>query len=199
MWMSGSITPPLPSPPITAPRSTITLATWISPTGVLITSQPYLAPSSSMTRDVLRFLQMGPRLPQRPTTSSTAIASVYSSPSGSPLSSISTQRSTSGSTAIPRSAFSRFTSAHRSPRLPGTGSGVWANRPLSSKFRPITVQPNRSKSCFMIRPPAPFTVSKHTRNRRSLTVSTCTYSSARISSMCSCAASEHSSQLPRRW
>src|SRR5882724_9373712 len=51
---AGYITPPFPSPPITAPSRTMARATWTSPTGVRTTSAPQSRAASSTTRLVER-------------------------------------------------------------------------------------------------------------------------------------------------
>mmetsp|Transcript_14031 Transcript_14031/g.35849 ORF Transcript_14031/g.35849 Transcript_14031/m.35849 type:complete len:225 (+) Transcript_14031:149-823(+) len=132
MCKSGSMTPPLPSPPMTAFTSSMTLATWISPTGVFTISHPYSFAMSSFTRDEDKFLTTGPRLPTWPSMNLTANASVYSSPMGFPVSSMRTHRSTSGSVATPKSALFFFTASHRSPKCSGMGSGMWENTPVVS-------------------------------------------------------------------
>ena len=53
--MRGSITPPLPSPPMTAFSRSIAWTTLASPTGVRMTRPPYLAATSSSMRLVERF------------------------------------------------------------------------------------------------------------------------------------------------
>src|SRR5439155_175431 len=51
---AGYITPPFPSPPITAARRKMARATWTSPTGVRTTSAPHSRAASSTTRLVER-------------------------------------------------------------------------------------------------------------------------------------------------
>jgi len=73
-----SITPPLPSPPITQRFSIMADATWASPTGVRITRHPVRAAMSSIIREVERLAATGPWVSDR--TPWAARARVYSSP-----------------------------------------------------------------------------------------------------------------------
>ena len=59
---------------------------------------------------------------------------VYSSPRIFPFSSKNTRRSTSGSTAIPKSALLFKISWERSFKFSARGSGVWLNTPSTSEF-----------------------------------------------------------------
>ena len=85
---------------------------------------------------------------------------------GRPRSSTIASRSTSGSTASPKSALLRRTSLPSAARCSGTGSGGRGKRPSGSRFIPATRHPSRSSSAGITTPPAPRTVSSATRKRR---------------------------------
>jgi len=114
-WTSGSMTPPLPSPPITAPVSFIRLATLISPTGVRndfgtgVRGRCHPPPASWRGLRPLRGRSgASPRRAVRAQTPPPKRSCILRR--RAPLFSVMrTRRSTSGSTAIPRSAFSART------------------------------------------------------------------------------------------
>ena len=74
------MTPPLPSPPITAPTRRIASVTLASPTGDRVTAQPKLAATASIACVVARLVTTGPGV--FASTCCTASSSVSSSPIG---------------------------------------------------------------------------------------------------------------------
>src|SRR5690606_29679256 len=89
---------------------------------------------------------------------------VYSSPNISPCSSINANRSTSGSTTIPKSAPVSTTFLDKSVKCSFKGSGLWGNSPLGSQYNLTTSTPKRSKSNGITIPPVELTPSTTTLN-----------------------------------
>ena len=132
---SGSITPPLPSPPRMAFDCSMTSTTLASPTAERTT----LAPENpSAIRSIMRLVDKlatntpGPRCIS---TQVAAKANVHSSWMGTPRSSTNTNRSASGSWANPTTASELRTRSHKSPRWAGMGSAGRANTPCGSPYK----------------------------------------------------------------
>ena len=127
LQIAGQITPPLPSPPISAFSRISAAATCASPTGVRTTRAPCRAATSSIILLVERFatttLSRAPVNFCRSSRCPAVSARVYSSPGYWPFSSTSANRSASGSCANPTSAPLCLTASHSEPRCSRTGSG----------------------------------------------------------------------------
>ena len=116
------MTPPLPSPPIIAFLAFIISTTFTSPTFELKYSHPYLSVTSFKPRvdDILETVEPF----SFDKTKSEQATNVFSSPNNTPSSHTNTNLSTSGSTAIPKSAFSLITVFFKSVKFLSSGSGL---------------------------------------------------------------------------
>ena len=122
------MTPPLPSPPMSAFFCFIFSTTLISPTGEEKYSPSYSSVIFFKAKDD-DILEQETGLFIFDIICSAAATSVYSSPKGSPFSSIKHNLSASGSTTIPRSKFPFLITLHISVRFSGKGSGLCAKAP----------------------------------------------------------------------
>ena len=170
----GSITPPLPSPPITAPTSRIRATTFASPTADRTHSHPSSRAASSTIRDVDMLIATGPRCSR--SRYFTARASVASSLTHVPVSSIRASRSESGSSTNPTAEPVCLTHGATSARCAGIGSGSWRNLPVGSHSCSTTSHPRSRNSFAPSGPPAPALASRNTRNPPPATASTLTWS-----------------------
>ena len=156
------MTPPLPSPPIIAFLAFIISTTFTSPTFELKYSHPYLSVTSFKPRvdDILETVEPF----SFDKTKSEQATNVFSSPNNTPSSHTNTNLSTSGSTAIPKSAFSLITVFFKSVKFLSSGSGLWEKSPFGLQFIFTTSQFNFSKSSGIIIPPLELIPSTTTLN-----------------------------------
>ena len=106
------------------------------------------------------------------------------------------RRSTSGSTLMPKSAFSRTTVSLNSTRFLGRGSGLWAKSPVGSPLSVMHSTPSFSNSLGIIMPPTELMESSTTLKPALRTAPASTASRASTAAMCSSVKS-CSSILPR--
>ena len=138
MCSAGRMTPPFPSPPMTAPSSRMVRATLASPTG----ARRNRAPCARAPHPQPRGWSRGSRprsaiLPHRcavPAPPGRRRRGCSPRRSACPRSSTSASRSTSGSTAMPMSAPTPGPAGESSPRFSGTGSGARGKRPSVSRL-----------------------------------------------------------------
>ena len=153
--------------------------TWISPTLERTTSWPCRAATSSTARLDDRLVPTGPGV--LPSTKSAATTWVSSSPKKRPPSSTNASRSASGSTTMPRSAPVSATRSVSPAMWAGSGSGLWANRPVTSPLRTSTsVTPRAPSIAGTATAPTELMPSTTTRNPRWRMVSGSMYGSSRI-------------------
>ena len=100
-----------------------------------------------------------------------------------PCSSIKAKRSTSGSTAIPKSACEETTVSDKSVKCCFSGSGLCGNCPFGSQCILTASTPKRSKSKGITIPPVELTASTTTLNLQSEIAFTFTNSKSSTSSI----------------
>ena len=155
------MTPPLPSPPMTAPTSFIFSTTFTSPTAAAKYCCPCFCVTSLKARVEERLLTVGPGVCFK--MKSATETKVYSSPNNSPSSLTKTRRSTSGSTTTPKSQPCSRTKRQMSVKFWAKGSGVCANLPVGSQFSSSTSFTPSARSIFgMAMPPVELTASTAT-------------------------------------
>ena len=156
------MTPPFPSPPITAFCFCISSVTLTSPIFDKKSWQPNLL-TTSLSADVVdRFATTDPGvLPRTPRVVS---SSVYSSPIATPASETTARRSASMSWAKPTSARCALTAAQRSARFSARGSAGRGNDPLGITLIVKTSAPSAASNFGPAIEPAPLQASSTTRN-----------------------------------
>ena len=105
-----------------APTLFISITTFTSPTALAVKDPPNLLVMSGSARVEDKFETVGPIFFE--SIKSAHATRVYSSPNDLPFSSTNTNRSTSGSTAIPKSALFITTASQRSLKFSSKGSGL---------------------------------------------------------------------------
>jgi hypothetical protein len=95
-------------------------------------------------------------------TKSATETNVYSSPKIVPSSHTNASLSTSGSTTIPKSAFSLTTRLDISFKFSGRGSGLWGKSPFGVQYNSTHSTPNFFNNLGIIVPPVELTASNTT-------------------------------------